>query len=121
MLMSWGQGDAGTDDLWPRDAWLAGALLVLIALFSLMALLTAYYLPPRQGEIGVVFPPWTEQRDAFGAVVAAGGSIAGTGRFSNIVVAFANDADFTRRILANGAWMVTAARGLCAPQQGVSL
>lgn len=121
MLMSRGQGDTGADDLRPRDAWLAGILLSLIALFSLTALMAAYYLPPQQGEVGVIFPPWVEQRDAFGAVVAAGGSIAGTGRFSNIVVAFAQNADFTRRILANGAWMVTAARGLCAPQPGVTL
>lgn len=95
-------------------------MLALVALISLSALLTAYYLPPEQGEIGVVFPPWIDQRDAFGAVIAAGGSIAGAGRFPNIVVAFAHDAAFTRRVLANGAWMVTAARGLCAPQQEIA-
>lgn len=89
----------------------------MIVIATFVASLTAYYLPPEKGEFGVVFAPWTAQADALGAVVAAGGHIANTGRFSNIVVVRADDTDFVRRVMANGAWAVTAAKGLCAPQE----
>ena len=74
-----------------------------------------YHLPPESGEVGVIFPPWVSQQEVFGAVVEAGGFIAGTGRFTNIVVAVARDRDFTQRVLERGAIFVGAARGICGP------
>ena len=86
-----------------------------IGLVSGVALLIAYHLPPERGEIGVIFPPWTAQTEALGAIVAAGGSIVSTGRFSNIVIAFSHEEGFSQRVTGFGAWFTTAARGLCTP------
>lgn len=97
---------------------LDGAATILVAasaLLSFAALIIGYHLPPERGEIGVVFPPWVTQGEAVGAVIDAGGLIAGTGRFSNIVVAFALDGEFTQRVTERGALFVAAARGLCGP------
>ncbi|MHA6689969.1 hypothetical protein [Devosia sp. A449] len=95
-----------------------GAALVLIGASTLLTfttLIIGYHLPPERGEIGVVFPPWTSQIDALSAVIDAGGQIAGTGRFSNIVVAVALDGKFAQRVTERGALFVAAARGLCGP------
>ena len=100
--------------------WLARVMVVAIALATFTASLTAYYLPPERGEFGVIFAPWADQTVAFGAVVAAGGAVAGAWRFYNIVVVHADDTDFVRRVMANGAWAVTAARGLCSPPEEIA-
>lgn len=104
----------------PSDALLAGAMGLFVALISFSALLSSYYLPPSTGEVGVIFPPWVDQAEAFGAVIDAGGLVASTGRLPNIIVAVADSSDFARRVIDNGAWIVTAARGLCGPQQEVA-
>ncbi|HEX9595950.1 MAG TPA: hypothetical protein VF982_03650 [Anaerolineales bacterium] len=104
----------------PRDALLAGAMVLLVALMSLSSSLSSYYLPPATGEVGVIFPPWMDQAEAFGAIIDAGGLVGSTGRLPNIIVAVADNSDFARRVVNNGAWVVTAARGLCGPQQEVA-
>jgi hypothetical protein len=82
-------------------------------------LFAGYHLPPERGELGVVFPPWMDEAASMTAVINAGGSIAAGTRFSNIVVAFASDPGFSARVREHGAWLTTAARGLCAPLDGV--
>jgi hypothetical protein len=102
------------DVLAERDGASAG-FVVAAAIFTFAALAIGYHLPPQKGEMGVVFAPWVDQVDAIRAIVDAGGRIAATGRFPNIVIAYASDEAFTQRVTAQGAWFVAAARGLCAP------
>ncbi|HTM78150.1 MAG TPA: hypothetical protein VL133_11050 [Devosia sp.] len=94
-------------------------LIVAATLLTFAALTVGSYLPPERGEVGVVFPPWTSQAEALGAVVAAGGKIAGVGRFANIVVAYALDDAFAQRVTQRGALFVAAAKGLCGPIEEV--
>jgi hypothetical protein len=98
-----------------RHGVAALGLVLVAALSTFLALVIGYHLPPERGEIGVVFPPWVSQAEALGAVIDAGGLIAGTGRFPNIVVAVARDEEFARRVTERGALFVAAAKGLCGP------
>ncbi|MET3924221.1 hypothetical protein [Devosia sp. 2618] len=99
-----------------RPRWRAAVgLIVAAALLTFSAMAIGYHQPPERGEIGVVFPPWVSQIEAFDAVIDAGGRLTAVGRFPNIVIAFALDGDFAQRVTARGALFVTAARGLCAP------
>lgn len=74
----------------------------------------AVYAPPARGEMAIVFPPGTSERDAYGAIVSSGGKIVGTSRFQNIVVAYAQDEGFRSRIIEHGGWFTLAATGLCS-------
>ena len=91
------------------------ALVLATAILTFAALAVGYHLPPQRGEMGVVFPPWIAEAEALSAVIDAGGRIAGTGRFPNIVVAYAPDDGFAQRVTERGALFVAAARGLCGP------
>lgn len=104
-----------------RQSAVVGAIL-LAATISVSAggLMVFYHLPPQKGEVGVVFPPWTDQASAIAQIVAAGGLIVNSGRFPNVLIAYAHDGDFARRVMARGAWFVGAARGLCGPVNEVT-
>ncbi len=102
-----------------RSDQIIGSVLASAAgILTLVMLLAGYHLPPDKGELGVVFPPWMDEAASMTAIVRAGGSIAAGTRFSNIVVAFAPDPGFSDRVREHGAWLTTAARGLCAPLEG---
>lgn len=96
-----------------------GAMLPALAVagFAIVGSGAALHMPPATGEMGVVFAPWTEQSEAFGAIVAAGGYVVDSGRFSNVMIAYGADPGFAARIRAEGAWLVLAATGLCAPAE----
>lgn len=102
-----------------------GALLpaAAVSLLALAGGAAAGYAPPITGEIAVIFPPWTDEAGAFGAVIAAGGRIVGPSRFGNIVVAEATDPGFGGRVRAAGAWLTLRATGLCStlPQPAVGI
>lgn len=95
-------------------------VLATTILISVIGLVVFYHLPPERGEVGVVFPPWTDQATAIAHIVAAGGLIVNSGRFPNVLVAYATDADFASRVMAEGAWFVGAAKGLCGPTSEVT-
>ncbi len=86
---------------------------IVIALFVVVISTVAYYWPPSTGEMAVVFPPGTSEKAAFYAVVAAGGSFVSSTRLDNIVIAYAQDTEFSVRVRALGGLMILAARGLC--------
>lgn len=98
-----------------KDNLLSGLLASSATLMTVLILALGHHLPPAKGELGVIFPPWMGEAEAISAIVDAGGALAGGTRFSNIIIAIAFDADFARRVRANGAWLTTAAQGLCAP------
>jgi hypothetical protein len=112
---------ATSQDYAPRTSDLVGPLLLAAAfLATSVSLAAAYYAPPATGEMGVIFPPWVDEVTAFSTVVAAGGRIVAPSRFSNIVVAYAEDEQFHARVIAEGAWLLTAAAGLCSPLKEAS-
>jgi hypothetical protein len=95
----------------------AGAMVPAIALIAVSLVLSAaaFYAPPTQGEMAVVFPFGLSEASEYSAVLAAGGSIVGSTRLPNIIVAFAPDPGFAERIRAAGAFFTLAATGLCTP------
>ncbi|MBJ7579441.1 hypothetical protein JHC09_16320 [Devosia sp. MC532] len=97
----------------------AGVLAFATALLTLVTLVIGYHLPPETGEVGVIFPPWFDEPAAVSAIISAGGTLAGGTRFSNILVAVAPDPDFATRVIKYGALLITSARGLCAPIEGL--
>lgn len=101
-----------------NDILLSGLLTSAAALMTFLFLAIGHHLPPDQGELGVVFPPWTSEAEAVSAIVEAGGALAGGTRVSNIIVAVASDPGFAQRVRDNGAWLTTAARGLCGQIEG---
>jgi hypothetical protein len=102
-----------------EDTRLANALVVTTAVLTFSALVIGYHLPPKTGELGVVFPPWFDEPAAVSAIISAGGTLAGGTRFSNILIAVAPDPEFANRVTQYGALLTTSARGLCAPLEGL--
>lgn len=100
----------------PRRDSQIGQLLpaAAVAVFTIFIAFAAVHAPPKQGEMGVVFAPWTSQAEIMGAVVAAGGRIVDTSRLPNVIVAYGLDEGFTARVRDQGAWFTLAAIGLCA-------
>lgn len=98
-----------------RDSQL-GQLLpaVAVAMFTIGMGFVAFHAPPKSGEMGVVFAPWTSQAEVLGAVMAAGGRIVDTSRLPNVIVAYGLDEGFAGRVRDHGAWFTVAAIGLCA-------
>lgn len=95
-------------------------LLAAVILATSVSLASAYYAPPETGEMGVVFPPWIDEGTALAGIVASGGKIVASSNFSNIVVAYAEDDQFSARIRDHGAWFLVAATGLCGPVKEVT-
>jgi hypothetical protein len=101
-----------------RGGWLQLLPALGIAFVAMAAGFAAFYAPPRTGEMGVVFAPWTTEVEAIGAVIAAGGSLVNSSRLPNVLVAYAPDGAFEARVREQGAWFTVAARGLCGPIEG---
>lgn len=81
-------------------------------------LIAAFMLAPQsKGEMAVAFAPFTTQETAWAIVRAAGGYAVAPTRLSNVVVAYAGDADFQQRARSLGALFFLKATGLCAPQR----
>lgn len=76
----------------------------------------AFYLPPAKGEMAVVFPFGTDEATAYALILADGGRFVAPSRFSNVVIAYADDTGFAGRVRASGALFTLAAHGLCSPQ-----
>lgn len=86
--------------------------------FSLLSALLAfglYMAPADTGEVAIVFPLFTDEATAYAIVGEAGGYVVGPTRFSNIVVAYADDVSFRDRASALGALLFVKADGLCSP------
>lgn len=73
-------------------------------------LTAAAVMPASGGPVAVVVAPWSERADAVAVVAAAGGSLVGTGRWSWIAVARADDAGLPDRLYAAGAALVFDSR-----------
>jgi hypothetical protein len=101
-----------------RDRWTQFVPAVGIACFAISVGFAAFYAPPPQGELGVVFAPWISEVEAVNAVVAAGGRLVNGSRLPNVLVAYAADPGFEARVKQYGAWFTVAARGLCGPVEG---
>jgi hypothetical protein len=95
-------------------------LLAAVILATTVSLASAYYAPPETGEMGVVYPPWIDEGTAIAGIIAAGGKIVASSKFSNIVVAYAEDDQFHSRVREHGAWFLVAATGLCGPVKEVA-
>lgn len=87
---------------------------ILFALFSALALALPLRAPDI-GQVAVVFPPFTSEQTAWALVRQAGGAVVAPTRIPNIVVAYAQDAEFQSRMRALGGLFFLAADGLCAP------
>lgn len=98
----------------PSAIWTILPALAL-ALVTAASSIAVSYSPPDTGQMAVVFPLFTDEQSAWQMVFAAGGSVVASSRFSNVVVAFAPDADFASRVRAAGGLFTLAARGLCEP------
>ena len=107
-----GSGSRSSADSGGVLALLPAVLVTVVTAATAMAVL---YAPPATGQVGVVFAPWVSETEAAGVVVAAGGKLANSSRFSNILVAVATDAGFHARVRAAGAWFTVSALGLCGP------
>lgn len=97
-----------------------GGLLALlpafaVALVTALAAMVTLYAPPATGQVGVVFAPWVSEVQAASAVFAAGGKLANSSRFANVLVAVATDEGFHARVRAAGALFTVSALGLCGP------
>ena len=103
-----------------RSSTEGGGVLALlpafaVALVTAIIAMAALYAPPATGQVGVVFAPWVGEVEAAGVVVAAGGRLANSSRFSNVLVAVATDEGFHARVRAAGALFTVSAFGLCGP------
>ncbi|MFB9793855.1 hypothetical protein [Shinella granuli] len=118
-------GEGGMKDEAASDSK-AGTGLRAFAPALAMAVLTATGLgaaelaPPSTGQMAVVFPPLTGEAAAWRRVTEAGGTIVGPSRFSNVVIAYAKDPDFSSRVRSRGALFTLAATGLCRSVDGQS-
>ena len=93
------------------------AFMPALAMAALTAAggLAAQYIPPTNGQMAVVFPPFTDELTAWQRVTDAGGQIVAPSHLSNIVVAYAPDTGFAGRVRSTGALFTLAATGLCQP------
>jgi len=54
----------------------------------------------------VIMPPWYDRSMTLDAIEAAGAGLAGISRWSNVVLAYAPDADARDALMRAGAWLV---------------
>jgi hypothetical protein len=101
-----------------RGGFVALLPALAVAFVTANTALLTLYAPPAMGQMGVVFAPWVSESQAFGAVLAAGGKLANSSRFPNILVAVAPDEGFDARVRAAGALFTISALGLCEPAVG---
>ena len=88
---------------------------VLLSALVVAAGTAAFYAPPAQGEMAVVFPFGTDSKTAYALILAEGGRFVSASQISNVAIAYATDTGFADRIRASGALFTLAAHGLCAP------
>lgn len=98
-----------------RTSWLALLPALLVGFTTLAIGAASAYAPPSTGEMAVVFPPGTDEIEAFERVVQAGGLIVGPSRFGNVVIALAPDPGFAARVAQQGALLTLKATGICGP------
>lgn len=84
------------------------------AVFATIALASPLQ-APRQGQMAVVFPPFTSEQTAWALIRAAGGAFVAPTKIPNIVIAYGPDQNFQTRLRGLGAWFFVAAEGLCTP------
>lgn len=97
------------------STWLALLPALAMAVVTVAVAAASEYAPPAQGEMAVVFPPWTSEVEAFELVAEAGGLIVGPSRFGNVVIALAPDTGFGARVGRQGALFTIKATGICGP------
>ena len=85
---------------------------LLITLSSAVIAASASLAAPPTGKVGVVFSPGLSGEDAQRRVVMAGGLPVSAGAFDNIVIAWAETADFQSNIREEGAWLIFDPQGL---------
>lgn len=90
---------------------------MLLTLFSAGVVFAGTMLPPRTGEMAVVFPVLTDELTAWALVREAGGLLVAPTQLPNVVVAYAPDDSFQDRVRSLGALFFVAAQGLCAPSR----
>ena len=95
-----------------RDFLPALALTLIASVIGFSTVIAA----PPQGEMAVVFPPFTSEQQAWAAIRAAGGLMVGPTRISNVVVVFAPSEGFQAAARSQGALLFLKAEGLCSPQ-----
>ena len=91
------------------------ALLACLSIGGLYATARVALSPrdPAQG-VAVVYAPWTPSDAAFVRTVAAGGRFVRFGGAAFVAVAMPDQADFSDRVLAAGAWLIVDPRILAA-------
>lgn len=90
-------------------------LAVLFSLFAAALGLFGYLQPPAKGEMAVVFPPWTDERQIVQAIVLSGARIVGPTRIAGTYVAIIDSPEQFEFLHQSGAIFFTAARGICGP------
>ncbi len=99
-----------------RSRWLIDAVILAGVSIGALYATARFSLAPREPERGVavVFAPWTSPETTFARTVGAGGRFVRFGGTSFIGVAYPDDADYSARSFAAGAWLVLDPKALAA-------
>jgi hypothetical protein len=100
----------------PRSRWLLDAFILASVSIGALYATARFSLVPRDPARGVavVFAPWTPAETTLARTVEAGGRFVRFGGASFIGVAMPEDADYSRRAFAAGAWLVLDPKALAA-------
>ena len=100
----------------PRPRWLIDALILASVSIGALYATARFSLAPRDPARGVavVFAPWTPQEATLTRTVEAGGRFVRFGGASFIAVAMPDDANYSARAFAAGAWLVLDPKALAA-------
>lgn len=112
--ISLGHGDGVSADAIRRGAagWPAAAVpFVAAAGLAAAGLLAAVLsLPPGDGEVAALFPPWWSASRAFASASSAG-AVAATGALRSVLIVRSDRPALAERLRAAGALLVVAADG----------
>jgi hypothetical protein len=91
------------------------ALAILFSLVAAMMGLVGYLQPPSNGEMAVIFPPWTDDNQIVHAIILSGAKIVGPARAAGVFVVVIDNEDQQEKLKQSGALLFAAARGICGP------
>jgi hypothetical protein len=99
-----------------RPRWLIDTLILATVSIGALYATARFSLAPRNPSLGVavVFAPWTPAETTLTRTVEAGGRFVRFGGAAFIAVAMPDNADYSARAFAAGAWLVLDPKALAA-------
>jgi len=88
---------------------------IAISVFAAVVGVIGYMQPPEEGEMAVIFPPWTSHNVVVQTIVQSGAQLVSPSRLPNVFVVQVQSEDHKRSLYEHGAWFFAAATGLCGP------